>query len=325
MSDSKFRGKVLMEIRNLYKEFEIKGSKKKIQAVSGVSFDIYEGETLALVGESGCGKSTLARTVIGLLQADKGQVSYEGKNIAMLNSGEKLAIRREMQIIFQDPYASLNPRMNICDIIAEPIRTHEKFLSRSEVEKKVIALMEEVGISPEFRKRYPHQFSGGQKQRIGIARAIALRPKLIVCDEPVSALDVSIQSQILNLLKDIQKEHKQAYLFISHDLLAVNYIADRVCIMFLGRICEIGNTDDIYKSPLHPYTRLLLDSIPNPDPKCRNIEEIEAVEEMPSPLAPPTGCRFHTRCRYAREICREEAPPLKEQGERLVACHFPLI
>lgn len=316
--------KILIEVNNLHKEFPIKGSKKKVHAVSGVSFFVYQGETLALVGESGCGKSTLGRSVIGLLEADRGAVFYRGKNIAGLKGEERLAVRKQMQIIFQDPYASLNPRMNIKNIIAEPIITHHKGLEEKELKERVLELMRQVGISPEFLNRYPHQFSGGQRQRIGIARAIALRPELIVCDEPVSALDVSIQSQILNLLKDIQKEYGQAYLFISHDLSAVHFIADRVCVMFLGRICEIGDTESIYRRPKHPYTKLLLDSIPKPDPKCRNLDQIEAAGEMPSPIAPPSGCRFHTRCRYATELCRREEPQMREIDGRQLACHYPL-
>lgn len=320
----KNRGAALIEAKNLYKEFHIKGSRKKVHAVSGVSFRIHEGETLALVGESGCGKSTLGRTVIGLLEADRGEVLYRGEDIARLKKEERLAVRKQMQIIFQDPYASLNPRMTVKNIIAEPIVTHHKGIGAKQVQETVIGLLHQVGISPEFLNRYPHQFSGGQRQRIGIARAIALRPELIVCDEPVSALDVSIQSQILNLLKDIQKEYKQAYLFISHDLSAVHFIADRVCVMFLGKICEIGDTESIYRRPKHPYTRLLLDSIPKPDPRCRSLDRIEAGGEMPSPIAPPSGCRFHPRCRYATELCRKEEPQMREFQGRQIACHHPL-
>ena len=236
---------------------------------------------------------------------------------------EFAALRRQMQIIFQDPYASLNPRMRVHEIIGEPLITYG-MKDKKQLEKRVRELMKEVGIPDEFYNRYPHQFSGGQRQRIGIARAIALNPRLIICDEPVSALDVSIQSQVLNLLKDLQEEYQLTYLFISHDLSVVNFIADRVCVMFLGTICELGPTEELYHKPLHPYTRFLLNAIPKADPRLRTEKKELLSGEIPSPVNPPSGCRFHTRCPYAKEICSRETPGCTEIGERKVFCHFPL-
>ncbi|PNV59529.1 peptide ABC transporter ATP-binding protein [Clostridium sp. chh4-2] len=319
--------KVLIEAKHLVKEFPLDGKKGKsvVHAVSDVNLEIYEGETLALVGESGCGKSTLGRVLIRLLDPTAGEVDFEGVNIAGLKEKEFARYRKQMQIIFQDPYASLNPRMNVKEIIAEPLVTHGLAKTKQEVEEQVRELMKEVGIPAEFINRYPHQFSGGQRQRIGIARAIALHPKLIICDEPVSALDVSIQSQVLNLLKDLQAQYQLTYLFISHDLSVVKFIADRVCVMFLGMICEVGDTDSLYEKPLHPYTKFLLNAIPKADPKFRKEEKELLTGEIPSPVNPPSGCRFHTRCPYAKEICREKAPEGKKVGDRQVFCHFPLI
>lgn len=319
--------KVLIEAKHLVKEFPLDGKKGKsvVHAVSDVNLEIYEGETLALVGESGCGKSTLGRVLIRLLDPTAGEVDFEGVNIAGLKEKEFAQYRKQMQIIFQDPYASLNPRMNVKEIIAEPLVTHGLAKTKQEVEEQVRELMKEVGIPAEFINRYPHQFSGGQRQRIGIARAIALHPKLIICDEPVSALDVSIQSQVLNLLKDLQAQYQLTYLFISHDLSVVKFIADRVCVMFLGMICEVGDTDSLYEKPLHPYTKFLLNAIPKADPKFRKEEKELLTGEIPSPVNPPSGCRFHTRCPYAKEICREKAPEGKRVGDRQVFCHFPLI
>lgn len=318
--------KVLLEARHLVKEFPIGGTKKKplvVHAVSDVNLEIYEGETLALVGESGCGKSTLGRVLIRLLEPTSGEVDFEGVNIAGLSTAEFAAYRKQMQIIFQDPYASLNPRMSVKQIIEEPLVTYG-MKDRKELEKRVRELMKEVGIPEEFYNRYPHQFSGGQRQRIGIARAIALNPRLIICDEPVSALDVSIQSQVLNLLKDLQEQYRLTYLFISHDLSVVKFIADRVCVMFLGSICEIGDTDELYDHPLHPYTKFLLNAIPKADPKLRSEEKELLTGEIPSPVNPPSGCRFHTRCPYAQDICSQKAPECKMIGDRKVFCHFPL-
>lgn len=319
--------KVLIEAKHLVKEFPLDGKKGKsvVHAVSDVNLEIYEGETLALVGESGCGKSTLGRVLIRLLDPTAGEVDFEGVNIAGLKEKEFARYRKQMQIIFQDPYASLNPRMNVKEIIAEPLVTHGLAKTKQEVEEQVRELMKEVGIPAEFINRYPHQFSGGQRQRIGIARAIALHPKLIICDEPVSALDVSIQSQVLNLLKDLQAQYQLTYLFISHDLSVVKFIADRVCVMFLGMICEVGDTDSLYEKPLHPYTKFLLNAIPKADPKFRKEEKELLTGEIPSPVNPPSGCRFHTRCPYAKEICREKAPEGKKVEDRQVFCHFPLI
>ncbi len=318
--------KVLLEAKHLVKEFPIGGTKKKpltVHAVSDVNLQIYEGETLALVGESGCGKSTLGRTLIRLLEPTSGEVWFEGEEITSMTAKAFAGKRRQMQIIFQDPYASLNPRMSVKDIIAEPLTTYG-MKDRQELEKRIKELMKKVGIPVEFYNRYPHQFSGGQRQRIGIARAIALNPKLIICDEPVSALDVSIQSQVLNLLKDLQQECGLTYLFISHDLSVVKFIADRVCVMFLGSICEVGSTEELYEQPLHPYTRFLLNAIPKADPKLRTEDKELLSGEIPSPVNPPSGCRFHTRCPYAKEICSREAPGCRQEGDRQVFCHFPL-
>lgn len=317
---------VLLEAKHLVKEFPLVNGRKKqtVHAVSDVSLTIRQGETLALVGESGCGKSTLGRTLIRLLPATSGIVEFEGKDITSMSSREFAPYRRQMQIIFQDPYASLNPRMTLRQIIGEPLETYHTAASRQELTKQVGALMDLVGIPREFMNRYPHQFSGGQRQRIGIARAIALEPKLIVCDEPVSALDVSIQSQVLNLLKDLQEKRGLTYLFISHDLGVVRFIADRVCVMFLGMVCETGPTNQLYERPLHPYTRFLLEAIPQPDPNLRSQEKQLLSGEIPSPVNPPSGCRFHTRCPYAKEICSSQTPPCTDRGERQVYCHFPL-
>jgi oligopeptide/dipeptide ABC transporter ATP-binding protein len=319
--------KILLEARDLVKEFALEGGKmgkNVVHAVSSVNLKIYEGETLALVGESGCGKSTLGRTLIRLLDATSGTIEFDGMDIMGMKDKEFAGIRRQMQIIFQDPYASLNPRMNVKEIISEPLTTYGLAKNRAEVERQVQALMDEVGIPREFINRYPHQFSGGQRQRIGIARAIALHPRLIICDEPVSALDVSIQSQVLNLLKDLQEQYQLTYLFISHDLGVVKFISDRVCVMFLGMVCEVGDTHELYNHPLHPYTRFLLNAIPKADPRLRSDEQELLTGEIPSPVNPPSGCRFHTRCPYAKEVCSQKVPEGTMVGERQVFCHFPL-
>ncbi len=314
--------KVLLWAKNLVKEFPAGGTRKNpqvVHAVSDVNLEIYQGETLALVGESGCGKSTLGRVLIRLLEPTAGEIYYEGENIVGMKESDFARLRRQMQIIFQDPYASLNPRMSVKEIIGEPLLTYG-MKDKGELEARVRELMREVGIAQEFYNRYPHQFSGGQRQRIGIARAIALNPKLIICDEPVSALDVSIQSQVLNLLKDLQERYGLTYLFISHDLSVVKFIADRVCVMFLGMICETS----LYEQPLHPYTRFLLNAIPKADPRLRSQEKELLTGEIPSPVNPPSGCRFHTRCPYAKEICSQKAPEGRTVGERKGFCHFPL-
>ena len=266
---------VLMQARGVRKEFKATG--KIVHAVSGVDMDIYKGETLALVGESGCGKSTLGKLLLRLIPATAGSIVFDGEDITKMNKNQLRQARQKMQLIFQDPYASLDPRMNVGEIISEPLRAYKIYRSEKELEQRVRELMDKVGIRPEFYHRYPHQFSGGQRQRVGIARALALNPKLIVCDEPVSALDVSIQAQILNLLHDLQQELGLTYLFISHDLSVVRYISNRVCVMFLGKVCEIRDTDSLYANPCHPYTKFLLDSTPQPDPNRRKEDRALSV------------------------------------------------
>lgn len=319
---------VMIEASNLVKEFEIPGgslfskARPVVHAISDVSIQIMKGETFALVGESGCGKSTLGRLLLRLIEPTSGHVELEGVNINSLKDNELREMRKKMQIIFQDPYASINPRMDVYNIIAEPLVTHKVCSSKEETKEKVMQLMSRVGIRPEFINRYPHQFSGGQRQRIGIARALALNPELIVCDEPVSALDVSIQSQILNLLHDLQEELSLTYLFISHDLSVVRYISDRVCVMFLGKVCEIGKTEEIFSNPLHPYTKFLIEAVPKPDPTLRKENKQLLQGEIPSPVNPPIGCRFHTRCPYAKKVCGQLEPPMKNIDGRLAACHL---
>lgn len=320
--------KKLVEIRGLTKEFAAGSStwsrrKNVVHAVSGVNLDIYEGETLALVGESGCGKSTLGRLILNLIEPTADTVTFDGKVMQELKQEEMRQLRKEMQLIFQDPYASLNPRWSIRDIVAEPLETHKIYKTAAETTERVKELVKKCGIRPEFINRYPHQFSGGQRQRVGIARALALNPRLIVCDEPVSALDVSIQAQVLNLLADLQTEFKLTYLFISHDLSVVRYLSDRVCVMFLGKICEIGNTKDVYEDPKHPYTRFLLEAVPKPDPTIRKEDKNMLIGEIPSPVNPPSGCRFHTCCPYASKRCSQEEPLMREVAPgRMAACHL---
>ena len=320
--------KILLQADDVSKWFPIKGwpfgPKRYVQAVNHVSFHLYEGETLGLVGESGCGKTTLARTVLSLIEPTQGSLQFDGVDLMAQNKRQLRAMRKDMQIVFQDPYSSIDPRFSVKRIIGEPLRAYKVFSSRKEQENYIRELVEKVGIHQEDLDRYPHQFSGGQRQRIGIARALALKPQLIVCDEPVSALDVSIQAQTLNLLHDLQEEFKLTYLFISHDLAVVRYISDRVCVMFLGKICEIGNTEDIFKNPKHPYTYFLLSSTPKPDPTKRKEDREILSGEAPSPVNPPSGCRFHTRCPYAKEICSREEPEPRMIEGRLVACHFPM-
>ena len=317
--------KVLLEGKNLTREFPA-GHRKKVHAVSDVSLQIFEGETLGLVGESGCGKSTLGRMLIRLLSPTSGELFVRGEAVNGLSDKAFMKYRRQLQLIFQDPYASLNPRMTVRDIIAEPLRTYHACPSKKAVTERVLELMQAVGVPGEFLYRYPHQFSGGQRQRIGIARALAAEPSLIVCDEPVSALDVSVQNQILNLLGELQRELGMAYLFISHDLSVVRHISDRVCVMFLGKLCEVGPTEEVYEKPRHPYTRFLLEAVPDPDPAGRR-EDVQLLQgEIPSPVDPPSGCRFHTRCPYAADMCRTKEPALRACGDdRMTACHFPLI
>lgn len=312
----------LVEAKGLVKNFRVNGG--TVKAVSGVDLDIYEGETLSLVGESGCGKSTLGRLLLRLIDATSGEVVFDGENLMQLKHNALREARRKMQIVFQDPFSSLDPRMTVRQIVAEPLLAYNAYPNKKERDAYIDELLGKVGIAGEFAGRYPHQFSGGQRQRICIARALALNPKLIVCDEPVSALDVSIQAQTLNLLHDLQREFSLTYLFISHDLGVVRYISDRVCVMFLGRVCELGSSEEVFAHPLHPYTYYLLSATPKPDPTKRK-EDREILEgESPSPMKPPSGCRFHTRCPRATAECSETVPELREARGRLVACHHPL-
>lgn len=311
----------LIQIKNLNVEYPLPDH-KKVHAVSNVSLDIQEHEILALVGESGCGKSTLGKSIIRLQEPTSGEVCFQGTSITKMSAKNFQAYRRQMQIVFQDPYASLNPRMKIQDIIAEPLRTYHVCDNKADLLARTSELLDAVGLSADFLNRYPHQLSGGQRQRVGIARAIALNPAFVVCDEPVSALDVSVQNQILNLLKDLQKKFGLTYLFISHDLSVVRFISDRTCVMFLGKICELGDTETIYQNPLHPYAKFLLDAIPKANPHLRGQKRMLLTGEIPSPVTPPAGCRFHTRCPYATERCTQEEPQLKPVDGRMVACHL---
>ncbi len=319
--------KVLIQVRNLTKHFPVKKTRlfeprSYVRAVNGVSFDIYEGETLGLVGESGSGKSTLGRTMIKLYPATAGEVIYKGKNILELSEKQMKPLRKELQIIFQDPYSSLNPRLNVFSIIGEAMLEHKIAKKGKDLEDKVKEIMEICGLSAYHMYRYPHQFSGGQRQRIGIARALALNPKFVVCDEPVSALDVSVQSQILNLMMDLQDRFGLSYLFISHDLSVVKHISQRIGVMYLGTIVEMASKEDLYKNPLHPYTKALLAAIPKPDPNQKS--DISFIKgEIPSNVNLPKGCPYHTRCPYAKDICREKVPENREMEKgHTVACHF---
>jgi oligopeptide transport system ATP-binding protein len=309
-------GDTILEVRNLVKHFPItKGfifqrQVGAVRAVDDISFSIREGETLGLVGESGCGKTTAGRVILRLMEPTSGEVSFQGKGVFKLNREELRRMRRDMQIIFQDPYSSLNPRMTVGDIVGEPLEIHRLARGREKV-RRVQELLEIVGLSPYHVNRYPHEFSGGQRQRIGIARALAVNPKLIICDEPVSALDVSIQAQVINLLEELQKEFKLTYLFIAHDLSVVKHISDRIAVMYLGKIVELAPADQLFENPQHPYTEALLSAVPIPDPEIRR-ERIILPGDVPSPVNPPSGCRFHTRCMYAIESCRTDAPPFEE-------------
>ena len=309
----------LLDVRNLVKHFPIDNSLDVVKAVDDVSFDIKSGETLGLVGESGCGKSTVGRCLLRLHEPTSGEVLFEGKNIVGLPNREMQMLRREMQIIFQDPYASLNPRLSILSIVSEPLKIHG-IGNKKEQAERVGNLLKKVGLDPNYMRRYPHEFSGGQRQRIGIARALALNPKLIICDEPVSALDVSVQAQVVNLLQDLQAEFGLTYLFISHGLAVVEHISNRVAVMYLGKIVEIAEGRELYDNPLHPYTKALLSAIPVPDPKKKR-ERIILKGDVPTPINPPSGCRFRTRCPFAIEECAKVVPELREiQPNHFAAC-----
>ena len=316
---------ILAEGKHLSKTFPVKGQGKgaALHAVSGVDLAVYEGETLALVGESGCGKSTLGRLLLGLLLPTQGQVFFDGQDLAALPPARLRALRRQMQLVFQDTAAALNPRWTVGQSLAEPLRIHN-LCPRGEYAARGAALLTQVGLAPDLLDRYPHQLSGGQRQRVGLARALALSPRLVVCDEPVSALDVSVQAQMLNLLADLQASQGLTYVLISHDLGVVRHSADRVCVMFLGRVCEVGPTQALFSAPRHPYTKFLLDSVPRPDPTRRGESGPPLAGEIPSPVHPPSGCRFRTRCPYAQDICAQTVPPLTGAGDHQTACHFPL-
>jgi oligopeptide transport system ATP-binding protein len=318
----------LVEAKDLYKYFPIYAGLTSrhvadVRAVDGVSFTIQEGETLGLVGESGSGKTTIGRLLLRLLPVTKGEIDFEERNILTMNRGDIRRLRRSVQIIFQDPFASLNPRMSIGEIIAEPIRIHG-LAKGKDVDDRVRELLGLVGLQPYHANRYPHEFSGGQRQRVGIARALAVQPRFIVCDEPVSALDVSIQAQVINLLEDLQEKFKLTYLFIAHDLSVVRHISTRVAVMYVGKIVELAYRDDLYENPLHPYTQALLSAIPIPDPAVeKRRKRIVLTGDIPSPVNPPSGCRFHTRCPLAFDRCKTEVPPLREYAPgHFAACHW---
>lgn len=325
MSD---KSSVLVEVSDAARWFDVSApwlervlSRKPrtmLRAVDGVSFTINRGETLALVGESGCGKSTVARLLVGLYPLTRGDIRIDGQPISDLKGPSGEALRRRLQMIFQDPYASLNPRWRVGRIIAEPLQAHTQ-MSEPEQQQRVDELLLQVGLDPADKQRYPHQFSGGQRQRISIARALAVKPEFLVCDEPTSALDVSVQAQVLNIMKDLQRDLGLTYLFISHNLAVVHHVADRIGVMYLGRIVEIAQRDELFEKPRHPYTRMLLSAIPDLDGQGKSRTPVAG--EVPNPLNPPTGCTFHPRCPLAREICKQEAPKLCQDGSTMVACH----
>ena len=318
---------VLLEVKNLCKYFEVKkglfSRESYVKAVDDVSFTINEGETLGLVGESGCGKTTTGRTVLNLYKATKGNIIFDGIDITNFNDKQMLPFRRQMQMIFQDPYASLNPRMTVGDIIGESIDIHDLYKGK-ERDDRIRFLLDKVGLNGSHINRYAHEFSGGQRQRIGIARALAVAPKFIVCDEPISALDVSIQAQVINMLEELQEEFKLTYLFIAHDLSMVKHISTHIGVMYLGKLVEKGTSTEVYSNPMHPYTQALLSSVPIPDPRIAKANKRIILEgDIPSPIDPPPGCRFKGRCRYAKAICGQEEPKMKElEKGHFVACHL---
>jgi oligopeptide transport system ATP-binding protein len=325
-------GEIILQAENLVKYYPIKAGVLRrtvgqVKALDGVSFELYKGETLGIVGESGCGKSTLARMLMRLEEPTAGKLIFDGVDVYSQKGGAMRRLRRDIQIVFQDPYTSLNPRKTVGDIVGEPFEIHTDVLTKRDRRQRVQQLLELVGLNPEHINRYPHQFSGGQRQRIGIARGLALNPKVIICDEPVSALDVSVQAQVVNLLEDLQRRLGLAYIFIAHDLSVVRHISNRVGVMYLGKLVELGDEDQIYSRPTHPYTQALLSAVPLPDPTMRNIrEQIVLTGDVPSPANPPPACRFHTRCWKAQEICSIDEPLLIERpdGEsaHVSACHF---
>ncbi len=321
----------MMQVENLKVHFDVSSEgdmpwtkRKRLQAVNGVSFELKSGETLGIVGESGCGKSTLARAIISMVPAETGRVLWFGKDLLALQKTEMRKHRKEIQMIFQDPLASLNPRMTIGEIIAEPLKTHYPKTSKADIKAKVEDVMNKVGLLENLINRYPHEFSGGQCQRIGIARALILKPKLIICDEPVSALDVSIQAQVINLLMDLQKEMGLTLIFIAHDLSIVKHISNKIMVLYMGNMVELAKSEDIYNHPRHPYTQALISAVPIPDPKIEKNKDLILIEgDLPSPINPPSGCIFRTRCKKAQDICSQEKPELKEAASsHEVACHF---
>jgi peptide/nickel transport system ATP-binding protein len=317
------KNEVLLSVRDLKKHFSM-GKNEILRAVDGISFDIYKGETFGLVGESGCGKSTAGRTMIGLYDLTDGEIIFNGKNVHSLSEKEKFHFHKQMQMIFQDPYASLNPRSTVKEIIAEPMEVHGLFTNKKERLERIYQLLEDVGLNRDHANRYPHEFSGGQRQRIGIARALALDPDFIIADEPISALDVSVQAQVVNLLKRLQEEKGLTYLFIAHDLSMVKQISSRIGVMYLGHIVELTTSSQLYKKPLHPYTQALLSAIPIPDPDVEDKRERIILEgELPSPINPPSGCVFRTRCQHAMDVCAQVKPVWQEiDQDHYVACHL---